>query len=143
MLEWLIKPFRNFPLMCKLTSVCSSFEEDCFTKHKYLSWSNQLLLFIVTNFCQYFLRLELIPTKTNKTFQTMKSTLSKVFYLELTCSNLKVFSSRRLCTNLKQKSEWNSLFYYSVLTFSNAFPKNTDSKIHISNPYINLLNLRM
>ena len=69
--------------------------------------------------------------------------LSKVFYLELTCSNLKVFSSRRMCTNLKQKSEWNSLFYYSVLTFSNAFPKNTDSKIHISNPYINLLNLRM
>ena len=46
-------------------------------------------------------------------------------------------------TNLKQKSELNSLFYYSVLTFSNAFPKNTDSKIHISNPYINLLNLRM
>ena len=70
-------------------------------------------------------------------------TLSKVFYLELACSNLKVFSSRRMCTNLKQKSEWNSLFYYSVLTFSNAFPKNTDSKIHISNPYINLLNLRM
>ena len=31
--------------------------------------------------------------------------LSKVFYLELTCSNLKVFSSRRMCTNLKQKSE--------------------------------------
>ena len=72
-----------------------------------------------------------------------KATLSKVFYLELTCSNLKVFSSRRMCTNLKQKSELNSLFYYSVLTFSNAFSKNTDSKIHISNPYINLLNLRI
>ena len=80
-----------------------------------------------------------LPTKVKFTTHT----LSKVFYLELTCSNLKVFSSRRMCTNLKQKSEWNSLFYYSVLTFSNAFPKNTDSKIHISNPYINLLNLRM
>ena len=32
-------------------------------------------------------------------------TLSKVFYLELTCSNLKVFRNRRMCTNLKQKSE--------------------------------------
>ena len=73
----------------------------------------------------------------------LQPSLSKVFYLELTCSNLKVFSNRRMCTNLKQKSEQNSLFYYSVLTLSNAFPKNTDSKIHISKPYINLLNLRM
>ena len=32
-------------------------------------------------------------------------TLSKVFYLELICSNPKVFSSRKMCTNLKQKSE--------------------------------------
>ena len=34
-------------------------------------------------------------------------------------------------------------FYYSVLTHSNAFPKNADSKIHISNPYTNLLDLRI
>ena len=34
-------------------------------------------------------------------------------------------------------------FYYSVLNHSNAFPQNTDSKIHNSNPYINLLNLRI
>ena len=48
-----------------------------------------------------------------------------------------------MCTNLKQKSELNSLFYYSVLTLRNAFPKNTDSNIHISKPYTSPLNLRM
>ena len=30
-------------------------------------------------------------------------------------------------------------FYYSVLAHSNTFHQNTDSKIHISKPYINLL----
>ena len=66
----------------------------------------------------------------------LNRSLSKVFYLELTCSNLKVFSSRRMCTNLKQKSELISLFYYSGLTLNNTFPKNTDSKMHISSPYV-------
>ena len=49
------------------------------------------------------------------------ATLSKVLYLVLTCSNLKVFSSSRMCTKLKQILELNSLYYYSVLTCSSTF----------------------
>ena len=49
------------------------------------------------------------------------STLSKVLYLVLTCSNLKVLTSSRMCTKLKQILELNSLYYYSVLTCSNTF----------------------
>ena len=70
-------------------------------------------------------------TKTAKTSKWLRlksqlrtcvfTTLSKVLYLVLTCSNLKVFSSSRMCTKLKQILELNSLYYYSVLTCSNTF----------------------
>ena len=54
-------------------------------------------------------------------FRFVQLSLSKVLYLVLTCSNLKVFSSSRMCTKLKQILELNSLYYYSVLTCSSTF----------------------
>ncbi len=76
-------------------------------------------------------------------FFVCNAALSKVFYLVLTCSNQKVFSSSTMCTYLQQKSELNSHIYYSVLTHSNPFIQNANSKIHISNPYIYLLDIRI